>query len=387
MAVDAATVKLWYDEAIGDHQDWVNEALIDYKYYRGKQWKSADRARLRKEKRPVITLNKIRRIIRLMVGYEQKTRYGIKCLPITGGDENTARLLTMLIKGIEYDNIAYKIYSDVYRFGIIAGRGFFNVDIDKNENMLGDIKINWTDPHGLIMDPRGTRFDLKDHKYSIKERWYDPDVLKTKYPHLEKEIDGIPGEADWVTETTGNRVILKVWETWYREYMRVKYLGNLETGDIFLIKDGMEDDAAAYVKNGTHTLIERIRPEVKWITICGNTELEKGDSPYAHEYFPDVPYFAEYTPRFGDEPAEWIGIVRDLRDAQDEKNKRRSQFMDMVVRLISHGWKVEKGALVDQTKLKDIGKSPGYIIETNPGKFDKVKRIESSSPDPVPYGD
>ena len=80
--------------------------------------------------------------------------------------------------------------------------------------------------------------------------------------------------------------------------------------------------------------------------------MEEGESPYKHGKFPLVREYCYYTGELVDDELEPAGVVRDIKDAQRELNKNRSQRMH-VVNQQSLGVKFWQGQLTEQTK-RDI---------------------------------
>jgi hypothetical protein len=110
--------------------------------------------------------------------------------------------------------------------------------------------------------------------------------------------------------------------------------------------------------------------------------IEKGESPFNHNHFPYVNVFAEFLPRFHDIKPDWVGIVRDLIDPSEEKNKRRSQYSDIINRIINTGHRFTENAVVNED---DLGKDrrPDHKIIMAEDKFGEYEPIRSDAPNPA----
>ena len=108
-------------EAAPYHDRWLKVAKVDTAFARGKQWDEGVESELEAQNRPCLTLNVISPLIRLLTGIERKSRYDMRALPVGDSDSDTARVVTGLIKQIEYENNAQYIYSESYRSGLVWG--------------------------------------------------------------------------------------------------------------------------------------------------------------------------------------------------------------------------------------------------------------------------
>ena len=102
----------------------------------------------------------------------------------------------------------------------------------------------------------------------------------------------------------------------------------------------------------------------------GNLMLRRQEiSPYRHGQFPIVPVFA-YVEDTG-RKMESFGIVKNLVDLQDEKNKRHSQFTDILNRAPKGGGFYQMSA-VDAEQIKALS-TPGAWVGVRGNIKDKVQ--------------
>jgi hypothetical protein len=73
---------------------------------------------------------------------------------------------------------------------------------------------------------------------------------------------------------------------------------------------------------------------------------------------------------FDDIDPDWLGIVRDLRDPQREKNKRRSQQLEILNNYVWPRRRYEKGAIENEEEVL-YSKDPNVPIIMAPDQFDK----------------
>lgn len=365
------------------HDKWLKEARTDYLYYRGDQWDEEVKNELIREKRPVLTLNLIRSRVRALVGYEQRSRYDMKTIPVAGGgDQTKAEILNGLIKQIESDNEAQFTHSDMYREGIITGRGWAKIDIDYTYNLLGEITIGTVSADEIQIDPKTRRYDLLDSRYIKRVYEIDEDDLVLMYPDKKSDIvsEGV-NEA----ESREGRPRHVVKEFWYRTNEKRYFFIDRQTQSVDPIEDKNDPTRLQAIQQEPerYAIAEKNTKVVKYAVKLGEKILDEGDTPYDHPYFPYVNYFAEFIRAFDDLEPDTPGIVRDLRDPQNEKNKRRSQYLDKIQREIASGFMYEDGAILNPEPLSVLAKRPWYEIKVKPGSFNLVKRIESQTINPA----
>ena len=373
-------------EADQTQTSWRQDAKEWSRMHKGEQWDKADRDQLNEEERPALTFNIIRPLVRLLTGLERKTRYDVRVLPIgEGSDHVLAKCLNRLIKHIETENNALYTYSEAYKSGLITGRGWIKVDIDQTKNIWGDISISEVDPYEMWVDPYTRKYDLSDSRYLIRELYLTEDEVIDTYPDIKDRIDKLteiqPEHGDTISQL---RKTFQIYEMWYKEHIDHWYAIRVDTGEVELIPSEKLRQFRQVAKDNQNLQIEKFtRPEMYFAVFSNNELLEQGKSPYDHNMFPYVPFFADFIPRLGDEKPVWHSIVTDLIDPQKEKNKRKSMIIDIILRFINKGFMFAKGAVLNQDDLKTWGRKPGFSVELAEDKYDKFQILEGSAPDPV----
>jgi len=372
------------------NDEWNREARDWYKMYAGDQWDEDDKSKLDAQDRPVLTFNITRPLIRLLAGMERKSRYDIKVLPTgEGTDNDVARLLTGLIKFVEEQNNASYIYSEAYKHGLITGRGWVQVDLDYTQSMFGDVVLRWIDPYEMFVDPYARQYDMSDARYMYKKMYLTKDEITELYPQFAdrfEELQQAPPEfGDTIAQ---QKETFDIKELWYKEMTDHTYLVRKDTGEMkFVPKEDVkevQEQLAETTVEGEEppaVLVVYTKPEMYYAVISGNTVIEQAKSPFIHSGFPYTPFFPDFIPRFGSEKPKWHSLITDLVDPQREKNKRRSTYIDILIRFINTGWIVEKGALLNKDELEDIGKTAGFIVEAETDMLDKILRLEGKAPD------
>lgn len=120
----------------GEEADKLNreEALEDLKFAAGEQWD--DRVRQYRENGdrpfplPCLTINTLPQFIGQVVGDRRANQTSIKVLPRENGDKTVAEVRSELIRSIELQSKADRIYTTSFEQAVTCGIGNFRVDMD-----------------------------------------------------------------------------------------------------------------------------------------------------------------------------------------------------------------------------------------------------------------
>ena len=120
----------------GDEADKTNreEAIEDLKFAAGEQWD--DRVRQYRENGdrpfplPCLTINTLPQFIGQVVGDRRANQTSIKVLPRENGDKKVAEVRSELIRSIELQSKAERIYTQSFEQAVTCGIGNFRVDLD-----------------------------------------------------------------------------------------------------------------------------------------------------------------------------------------------------------------------------------------------------------------
>lgn len=366
-----------YNEAESNLKPLMDEMWTDQKYALGDQWKEADAQKLMDEGRPVLTINVLHKIIATISGMEKQNRADIRFFPIEGSDETLVAPWTKLVKWI-LSNAGSGIkrsyaFEDMLRTGI----GYIVPEMRYDKDPInGDIYLTTESPFNILFDPHITEPTAEDAEYMIRHKRVVKSRLKLAYPHLRKDIDNLrtSGQERFVMNYQHIRnerdQYVNVVEFWRRDYEEKE----------FMIKDGMfvefngNSEMREYLKSDGMDFVKRSVPVIK-LTIMADWELilYDGDHPHGVDMYPFIPIFCYFTPSHDSWELKVQGMVRQLRDIQNEKNKRRSQMLHQTNTATRSGWMFEEGAVEDLTVFEQSAGS-GILIPYRYGK--RPERIE-----------
>lgn len=363
--------------ALSATSNWRQNAAEDYAFMQGKQWEDADLKKMREAGRPAITINRIRATVNLLCGYASQNETEPDFLPRSEEDDRISRVAKGITKYC-LDRAHYqRNKGKCFRDKIICGLANYWVSYEFDYNKLdGAIKIERVSPFDVFVDPESTEENLSDAQFVGRYSWESTRKLKQVYPDKANEIDmlshkyddteleagtieTINGEALWYNEKYKK---VRVVQYWYKEYGKK---------NVYMTKEGLidENNPLFVVLLATGKKPTSIPDTIiRYATFSDSVLLEEGESPYKHGKFPLVREYCYYTGELIDDELEPAGVVRDLKDAQREKNKNRSQRMH-VVNQQSLGVRFWQGQIDEHDKkiIEKKSTTPGANIFLKPG--------------------
>lgn len=382
---------------------WAEKAKKSVEYYEGKQWSDADLAARRAQRRPALTINKIRPLVNLVKGYFINSRTEIQYLPGNTGFalQEIADALTHVSRAVSEWSQLPHVDIDVALDGFLTGRGFYDGRLTYEDNVFGEFKWRASDPFAIYLDPDAEDYDLNTGNYLMESRWVAPEEIEFTYgkavmsvcePLLGQRsfssvranvyIDGeeltpwrkFGGEINGVYRNWGDfhddwvdrarKTIRMVDKQWYVPVWQ-RYLIDLDTGDQREVPGHITPqqvskiiEFAASRGEALEVTTKRTR-RLRWTQMIGDIIVFDSWSPY--RTFTKVPYFPYFRRGMTQ------GMVEHLMDAQDEVNKQRTNRLEIQSRSANGGWSYPKGMLDAQQKqnLEMQGATPGVHIEWN----------------------
>ena len=390
-------VNKFWKEAEEGNASWLERAIKNFDFYVGKQWDPVDLAKLKKEKRPALTINHILSTLNLLSGMERENRNDISVFPRKGGNQVTAEVFTGLSKhSMDMSNGEFE-QSMSFLDGAIAGKGWLSLDINTDKDVInGDILLERRSFSDIKEDPNAKTYDLnKSAKYVIRSFWGDKEQVSLIYPKKAKEIeDYLSQDRDSTTPVKQTETDMlrpseyrhRIKETWWKSYKRQLYLidkSNLQFIPVHKSQEAVfeailaKDRELAELEKRPlrYNNIERVIPVMNMTTTLGDVVLENIEDPYGGlVLFP----FVRFCPYWAD--GYIFGVVDNLISPQEEINKTSSDILHILSRTANTGWINKKVGGALKKVLEVFGSKAGVVIE-----YDQVepKKIE---PNPVPAG-
>ena len=401
-----------YREAVDlGHDKYMERAKRCDEFYRGDQWEESDRSALDRQGKPALTINQILPTVNVLLGEQITRRADIRYKPAKDGKEEIAAALTKTVNSVmdinDYDSKESEVFAD----GIIEERGYFDVRMEFDDNMMGEIDIQVEDPCDVIPDPRGKKYDPSTWTEVTKTRWWSLDDIEREYGAVKRKrveataqhdatfgqdsikfdstfsgTDSDKNSLDWYSTGTTNfggesekkRVrSIRVLERQFYENSKLYLFVDPKTGDTKvapLMWD--KEKREAFAEQMGLFLHHRTQKRIKWRVCAGKVVLHDDWSPYRS--FTIIPYFPYFR------RGQTIGVVSNLLSPQEFLNKISSQELHIVNATANGGWITEAGAIANMTteELAANGAETGLVIEKSPG----APSPEKIQPNTIPTG-
>jgi hypothetical protein len=374
-------------------------AYRDLRAYAGDNWTNLEKSKLEKQNRMILELNKIRRVVNLYSGYERENRTATVCTPVEGSDVKTADQFSDVMYYVYDKANADYIVSEAFEHSLKTGLSIIGIYMDyTNDKVNGDIKLYWKPFNALMLDPYFTKRDLSDCDQASTRDLLSKEQIKSMLPWIDPSvIDNLPtGIRDNKYQYLGiyrqynSTYIAKNLCTYDQYWKRInkeqKYLVDMETGvteEWNGDKDEEKELKAMLKETPRLQLISSHKRTVELNIIVSGQLMYTGPDPTGLDTFPFVPVLLYHEPLIDTFELKIQGIVRSVRDAQRQYNRRHSQIIDLMESIINTGWITKNGAVLDPNMLMQAGQ--GKQIVVNEG-YDVNADVREISPPNIPPG-
>ena len=117
--------------------------------------------------------------------------------PASGGRVEIAEALTKVWMQIAQNNQLPWVRSAVFDDGIIRSRGFYDVRLDFDDNMQGEVRITPLNSKNVVVDPDAEEYD-PDYWNDV----FSDHDLRTKYKErMEKALERLPAVRASIPES------------------------------------------------------------------------------------------------------------------------------------------------------------------------------------------
>lgn len=373
-------------------------------FYTGEgQWDEAVKAKLEKEGRPALTFNMILAVINTALGDHLKRNVNMTFKPRRNASRQVAMVLSKLAMQITHANNYKYLEMMVVSDGLIQDRGYFDIRVNFDDHMGGEIEISSLDPATVVLDPDAKEYDPATWDEVTVTRWMSLDEIEHKYGRdkadsLRSNVAGgdnfrydsvrfeekgfgnasAPGQSfvyDTGAAETRDIKSVRVIERQHYQWTMERMFVDSQTGDMAEVPSGWSDKKAqAFAKKMQLFMHKRAGRRVRWTVSADQVLLYDDWSIYrTFTVVPFFPYFRRGQP---------FGMVRNLVGPQEYLNKTRSQELHIVNTTANSGWTVEEGTLVNMTadELADRGAETGLVLEHARGSNPPQKIQPNSVP-------
>lgn len=376
----------YYRTELSRQEENRYQQALDEDYFDSIQYTEEELAELRERGQPATVYNVIQQSINWVTGAERRGRTDFKVLPRGKEDAKAAEGKTKYLKYLSDVNRTPFHRSRAFEDAVKVGIGWLECgkqDEDDGEPLY-DRYESW---RNMLWDSASTELDLSDCRYIFRSKWVDEDIARALAPSRAAQIadscedGGLYGgfelsngdmamdQAEWerdsgsfASDITSKRRRVRLIEAWYRMPEKVKKIrGGAFNGQIFDEADDRHQDAVA---SGSAILVEKVMMRTRIAIMTPKHLLWEGPSPYRHNRFKFIPIWGYKRGRDGLP----YGMIRGLRDIQDDVNKRMAKALHI---LSSNKVIMDEGALPDGVTIDDFAAEvarPDAVIIKRTGK-------------------
>lgn len=365
---------------------WRKEMAIDEDFYDHDQWSQEDAAELRARGQEPLVFNIIKTSMDWVIGTERRSRVDFKVLARNKNGTAAAEKKSQLMKYLGDVNRAEFAMSDAFDEAATAGLSWLECGLsgEDGEEPIYERQESW---RNIVFDSMASERDLRDARYIFRHRWADTDIALASFPDRKgvirtaaasntldlgpgldglgddemdarEELEAWPQQIDSLSVDSA-RPRVRLIEAWFRTPVQAERMsGGSFHGEIYDPDSmGHLEDIMSGRAVTTRGITYRIFVAV--MTSTGLLSLEP--SPYRHNRYPFTPVWGSRRKRDGAP----YGIVRGMRDAQRDINRRHSKALAI---LSSNKVIMDKGAVDDIDELEEEISRPNAIIVKNPNK-------------------
>lgn len=353
------------------------EMALDHDFYDSLQWSEEDKAELARRGQMPLVYNEVAPMVDWVIGTERRTRVDWKVLPRTEDDVQIADIKTKVLKYVSDINRVPFARSRAFSDAVKGGVGW--IDDGARDDPTQDVLYSkYEDWRNVLWDSKSYELDLSDARYVFRWRWVDEDVALSSFQGREREItravqDGALADDDEIsTESmqveSGSSIALGTRSISSSQRRRVKLIEcqYRKPSPVQIVADGPlkgqfvhEYDQAmlqAITQNG-YAVIDRVMMRVHIAVFTESDMIAMGPSVYRHNRFSLTPIWC-YRRSKDRLP---YGIVRRVRDIQQDLNKRASKALFL---LNTNQIIADEGAVEDWNVLREeVDRPDGVIIK------------------------
>jgi hypothetical protein len=338
-----ATARKRFARAVTAESMNRSNAVDDLRFKNGEQWPETIKQQRAQEKRPCLTINKMKTFVHQITNDQRQNRPAINVSPVgDGSDPETAKMLKGLIRQIERQSNADVAYDTAFDGAVSNGWGFWRIVTeyegdDTFDQVLRVKRIR--NPFRVYLDPDRQEPDASDAEWGFitdlvtkaefKDTWPDADQCEWDATSIGEEY------KNWVTETH-----IRIAEYFCKKTKKRKLLA-ISNGHI-----GYEDELAPELKeliklDPSLIVNERdVRAERWcWYKITAKEILEEVD--WLGKWMPIVECVGDEIDVEG--KVTKAGLIRDAKDAQRMYNFWCTSETEMIALAPKAPWVMEEG--------------------------------------------
>lgn len=341
------------------------DGLDDLRFKKGDQWPEDIRTARTNEKRPCLTINKVKTFVHQITNEQRQNRPAINISPIGDkSDPETAKMLKGLIRQIERQSNADVAYDTGFDGAVSNGWGYWRIlteyeGEDTFDQVLRIGRIR--NPFRVYLDPDHQEPDGSDANWGFISDMMSRSEFKDLYPKAkinpwEESAIGDEVYSLWSTETH-----VRIAEYFYFE-TKVRRLVALEGGHQGYF-DELAPSMQAQVKLNP-AMVKKDREvqckSVKWCKLTQHEKLEEVE--WLGKWIPIIKVIGDEVDIEG--KVSFAGVIRDAKDPQRMKNYWATAKTELVALAPKAPWIMEEGQVEGHEKAwrEANNKSNPYLL-------------------------
>lgn len=311
-----ARMRKRFDRCISAEKDNRTDALDDIKFKAGDQWPAGTRAEREAERRPILTINKMKTFVHQVTNDQRQNRPAINISPVgERGDKEAAKIYRGWIRAVERDSVADIAYDTAFDGAATSGWGYWRIvsqyeSPDSFDKVLRIKRVR--NKFTVYLDPDRQEPDGSDSKYGFVTEMVPRHEFEEMYP----DADPMPWTQNGVGEDAKNwadKDNIRVVE-YYEIHIEHRDLVALDNGHVGW-RDELDAQVVADIESGRVKVIKERRAECPKQTWYSATAVDILDEqPWPGRYVPIVECVGDEIDIQG--KVKKSGIVRDAKDPQ-----------------------------------------------------------------------
>ena len=341
------TARKRFDRASAYESANRKDAIDDLMFKNGEQWPANIRTDRTLQKRPCLTINKMKTFVHQVTNNMRQNRPAINISPIgDGSDKNTANMLKGLIRQIERQSNADIAYDTGFDSAVSNGWGYWRLLTEYEDEKSFDQVIRVVpirNPFRVYLDPDSQMPDGSDAKWGFISDLIPREEFEELYPHA----DPVPWEQggmgddnfkDWSTNTHVRIAEYFCYQTEQRKLLQ------LATGET-VFEDELDEPSRKLIDVSRDELVLNEREvestKVTWSKITAHQILEQSEWPGKH--IPIIKCSGDVVDIEG--RVNQAGVIRDAKDPQRMKNYWATAKTELIALAPKAPWVMEEGQI------------------------------------------
>lgn len=360
------------------------QCAIDEDYYDGEHYSEDDKIVLLNRGQAPLVYNETKPAIDWVIGEEKRKRMDFNVYGRAEDDAESAVAKQKLIKYLSDVNRIGWQRSEAFTNMVKAGQGWTEICVEPDDAGEPTIKFRHVSWRNIIEDSSSRCLDMSDMRYIFRDKIVDLEEASAWFPNLKEKLYSAAEERDVLENVQiaenylgsplnrsgylgignpgmldmGSRPAIQLYECWYKKYENVEVIrrkGHRLHGRVY---NPNNETHIAAIESGVCQIFNTARACMRVSIFCDKFLLVDAPSPYEHNRFPFVRRTAYRKAKDGSH----YGLVRQIRDIQDDLNKRRSKSLHL---LNTRRVIIDPTAVEDMQVFSEEVARPDAILEVN----------------------